>query len=133
MPEPKTEKTTTPHEGAALGAVLGALVGDAAGAVLEFYTRPIEEADVARALTMPGGGTWNVAPGQVTDDGELTMSLLHALAESPGAPTEAAAARYALWVESRPFGRGPAAAAALGCLRRQEDAAQAQTHGRAKV
>ncbi|MBN9165939.1 MAG: ADP-ribosylglycohydrolase family protein, partial [Myxococcales bacterium] len=57
---------------AALGAVLGALVGDAAGAVLEFFGRPIETADVAHAMTMPGGGTWAVAPGQITDDGELT-------------------------------------------------------------
>src|SRR3954467_9449777 len=131
MPEPKTEKTTTPHEGAALGAVLGALVGDAAGAVLEFYTRPIEEADVARALTMPGGGTWNVAPGQITDDGELTMSLIHALCESESEmpPRRAAAVRYAAWVASDPFDIGATTAASLGCLRKGAFAERARVAG----
>jgi ADP-ribosyl-[dinitrogen reductase] hydrolase len=91
---------------AALGAVLGALVGDAAGAVLEFFGRSITAGDVAHALTMPGGGTWDVAPGQITDDGELTMSLLHALVEAPESPCSAAAARYASWVASDPFDVG---------------------------
>ena len=110
---------------AALGAVLGALVGDAAGAVLEFFGRPIEPADVAHAMTMPGGGTWAVAPGQITDDGELTMSLLSALAAEPDAPTERAARHYARWALSDPFDIGATTAASLGCLRDRERAAQA--------
>jgi ADP-ribosylglycohydrolase len=65
---------------------------------------------------MPGGGCWRVAPGQITDDGELTMSLLGALAE--GGPPRAAAARaYASWVASRPFDIGNTTASSLGCLR----------------
>ena len=48
----------TPREDAARGAVLGALVGDAAGAVLEFFAAAITGADVDHALSMPGGGTW---------------------------------------------------------------------------
>ena len=114
---------------AALGAVLGALVGDAAGAVLEFFGRPIESADVAHALTMPGGGTWAVAPGQVTDDGELTMSLLHALVEEPESPRPAAAARYAAWVASDPFDIGATTARSLGCLRDPAFAARARVAG----
>lgn len=117
----------------AVGTVVGALVGDAAGAVLEFFGGEIGEADVAHAMTMPGGGTWNVAPGQVTDDGELTMSLLQALVEAPNAPTEAAARRYAAWVDSRPFDIGATTAASLGALRRHEHAEQAKTHGFARV
>lgn len=114
---------------AALGAVLGALVGDAAGAVLEFFGRPIREADVAHAMKMPGGGTWEVAPGQITDDGELTMSLLRALAASPDEPTRAAAERYAAWVRSEPFDIGATTAASLGCLRRAELRARAEEVG----
>lgn len=30
-------------------------------------------------MRMVGGGVWNTAPGQVTDDGELTLALAHAL------------------------------------------------------
>ena len=49
-----------------LGCLVGGMVGDAAGATLEFK-RNINEKDVERALTMPGGGHLNVGPGQITD------------------------------------------------------------------
>jgi ADP-ribosyl-[dinitrogen reductase] hydrolase len=111
---------------AALGAVLGALVGDAAGAVLEFFGRPIAAADVEHALTLPGGGTWGVAPGQITDDGELTMSLLNALVESG---PRGAAAHYARWVASEPFDIGATTARSLGCLREPSWAARANEVG----
>lgn len=118
----------TAREDAALGAVLGALVGDAAGAVLEFFGRAIEPADVDHALAMPGGGTWGVAPGQITDDGELTMSLLNALAETPSTPLEAAS-HYARWVSSDPFDIGATTAASLGCARRAPWDARAREVG----
>lgn len=114
---------------AATGAVLGALVGDAAGAVLEFFSGEIGPADVEHALTLPGGGVWRVAPGQVTDDGELTMSLLRALVEHPREPTRAAAERYAAWVASGPFDIGATTARSLGCLRDPAWAARAAEVG----
>jgi ADP-ribosyl-[dinitrogen reductase] hydrolase len=113
----------------ALGAVLGALVGDAAGAVLEFVRERIEERDVERALSMSGGGVWRVAPGQITDDGELTVSLLRALVENPERPTERAAVHYAAWVDSGPFDIGTTTRASLGCLRDPELKALADTEG----
>ncbi|MDB4934829.1 MAG: hypothetical protein JWP87_1801 [Labilithrix sp.] len=116
--------TNDVSEGAALGAVLGALVGDAAGAVLEFFGRTITAADVEHALAMPGGGTWGVAPGQITDDGELTMSLLNALAAR-----EPAAAHYARWVASDPFDIGATTARSLGCLRDPSWSARAREAG----
>lgn len=116
------------RDDAALGAVLGALVGDAAGAVLEFFGRAIAPNDVEHALAMPGGGTWEVAPGQITDDGELTMSLLNALAEHPEKP-RSAASHYARWVASDPFDIGATTAASLGCLRHATWAARATEAG----
>ena len=65
---------------AALGCFLGALVGDAAGATLEFIGRQPTREEVDWAMGMPGGGVWNVAPGQITDDGELTLCLARGLA-----------------------------------------------------
>src|SRR3954469_4469952 len=105
MPEERVHITLMMD--AAVGAVLGALVGDAAGAVLEFAEGPL---DVDHAMTMPGGGVWRVAPGQITDDGELTMSLLRALAS--GTP---AAVMYAEWIASRPFDVGATTMRSLGC------------------
>lgn len=119
----------TETEERGLAAVAGALVGDAAGAVLEFFGREIREHDVAHALTMPGGGTWEVAPGQVTDDGELTVSLLRGLVDAPENPTPAVATRYAAWVASAPFDIGATTAASLGCLRDPAFAALAKSDG----
>lgn len=49
---------------AAYGAILGAFVGDAAGGVLEFMSSVTAE-EVEAALEMPGGGCWQLGPGQV--------------------------------------------------------------------
>ena len=92
----------------ALGAVLGAFCGDAAGAVLEFYPRDIRTKDVEWALTFSGGGVFKVAPGQITDDSEMAMCLLHALADS-GANTLNAKLlmkNYVKWFCSEPFDMG---------------------------
>ncbi len=99
---------------AGYGAIVGALVGDAAGGVLEFLGRRPTRQDVDRALSMPGGGVFGLAPGQITDDGELTLCLLRALAERDGRYDPSLAARYYIdWAESRPFDMGKATSNAL--------------------
>jgi ADP-ribosylglycohydrolase len=62
-----------------INSMLGALVGDAAGATLEFCHREITEEMALKAMTMPGGGNMCVGPGQITDDGELTLTLWRSL------------------------------------------------------
>lgn len=101
---------------AALGALLGACVGDAAGAVLEFIDPPPSPAKVQWALTMPGGGVWGVAPGQITDDGELLLCLAQALADSPTFDLERIALTYAAWIDSPPFDIGATTSRALGAV-----------------
>jgi ADP-ribosylglycohydrolase len=64
------------------GALLGVFVGDAAGAVLEFYTGKVTEETASNAITMPGGGVLRVGKGQITDDSELALSLAHALTKT---------------------------------------------------
>ena len=88
--------------------MLGALVGDAAGAVLE-GERTVTSEKVERALTMPGGGFLRVGPGQITDDGELTLTLWQALqGHSPadGFPVSSVLTAYAAWYDSCPFDIG---------------------------
>lgn len=108
----KADMTTIIH--LAQGCLLGAFVGDAAGARLEFLGRTPTEVELADALAMKGGGVLRVAPGQVTDDGELTLALAHALKGAPQFPREKVAASYRAWVASSPFDMGQATAAALG-------------------
>lgn len=79
---------------AAEGALLGALIGDAAGAALEFKER-VTEQQLQAALGMNGGGPFRTAPGQVTDDGELAMALAWGLVEGGGRFDLDAIAAYA--------------------------------------
>lgn len=98
----------------AQGCLIGALAGDAAGARLEFLGRRPTALEVADAMAMKGGGVWRVAPGQVTDDGEMTLALARALVSTQSFPREQVAASYRNWMNSHPFDVGQATTAALG-------------------
>jgi len=111
LEEQKESVGSSPAEDAkfdrAKGSVIGALCGDAIGAVLEFCTGKITQERAEEALEMRGGGVFRVGPGQITDDGELTMSLLHALVKGNGRFDEDEVARYyGKWKNSRPFDCG---------------------------
>jgi len=97
-------------------AMLGALVGDAAGAILEGNRGVPSSEQLEKALTMPGGGFLRVGPGQITDDGELTLALWQALqGHSPanGFPVRSVLASYAAWYDSFPFDIGQTTSLAL--------------------
>jgi len=72
-------KGMSSEEKRAYGAVLGAFVGDASGAPLEFLEQRDMKHLIDTALSFCGGGRLKVGPGQVTDDSEMAMCLLHAL------------------------------------------------------
>ena len=98
----------------AQGCLLGALIGDAAGATLEFLGRKPTEDELDRALAMTGGGVFRLAPGQITDDGELTLALAHALIDGNGTyDLDKVAARYKAWFDSGPFDIGGTTHSAL--------------------
>ena len=62
---------------------------------------------VDRALTLPGGGPHRVGPGQITDDGELTLALYQALkGRGTAFPQNAVARAYGAWYDSCPFDMG---------------------------
>lgn len=97
----------------AAGAILGALVGDAAGATLEFSDGAPTASDVEGAMQMVGGGPWSTAPGQITDDGELALCLMHALQGKTEFDIERVAVMYLRWVHSAPFDIGATTARGL--------------------
>jgi ADP-ribosyl-[dinitrogen reductase] hydrolase len=104
----------------AQGCLLGALVGDAAGARLEFLGRQPRQNEIDDALAMKGGGVFRVAPGQFTDDGELTLALARALVDEADYPRDKVATNYRSWLQSQPFDVGNATSAALGQARQSE-------------
>jgi ADP-ribosyl-[dinitrogen reductase] hydrolase len=105
---------TNLQNSASLGAVLGALIGDAAGGTLEFLGHKPSDAEVANAMRLPGGGVFQLAPGQFTDDGEMTVTLLRTLNASGGAyEPDLVATAYCDWANSSPFDIGNATSQAL--------------------
>lgn len=98
----------------AKGCLVGALVGDSAGARLEFLGHRPDDGELDDALAMKGGGVFRVAPGQVTDDGELTLALARALVGEQSYPRERVATNYRAWIASSPFDIGNATSSALG-------------------
>ena len=109
-----TLQAMTAHQRHAAGAVYGALIGDAAGGVLEFLGRQPTKSEALKALDMPGGGVFDLAPGQFTDDGEMTVTLLAALASTSGIFDEDQVAKgYCDWARSDPFDIGIATRSAL--------------------
>ena len=108
---------------AALGAVLGAAVGESCGSYLEFE-RSIPSSDVEDALSMPGGGPWELLPGQLTDDTELALALAHGLLESAqpvvpgmrhaGLPASTIARWYGKWKVSPAFDIGYTCRTSMG-------------------
>ena len=111
-------------------AMLGAFIGDAVGAVLEFSDGPISEERVQEALMYPGGGPHRLGIAQITDDGELTLALWSALtsADFPqhgcvldgngkGNPIriECIMKAYANWLYSVPFDVGNTCRNAFEC------------------
>ena len=98
----------------ARGAMIGALAGDAAGATLEFLGRRPTAFEVENAMRMVGGGVWKTAPGQVTDDGELTLALALGLAGQSAYDRNRVACSYRHWFLSSPFDVGHATCNALG-------------------
>ena len=94
-----------------LGSLLGGAYGDAAGAHLEFK-KNISNKDVKNAMLLKGGGVFKVAPGQVTDDTELTIQLFRALEEYSLREhdvidiEEYIFSHYKIWYDSKPFDIG---------------------------
>ncbi|PPQ31826.1 ADP-ribosyl-[dinitrogen reductase] hydrolase [Rhodopila globiformis] len=98
---------TTPslHE-RALGAYLGFAVGDALGATVEFMTRREIEATYGRHETIVGGGWLRLAPGQVTDDTEMTMCLGRAILEGETWDVARVCEQFAAWLRGNPVDVG---------------------------
>jgi ADP-ribosyl-[dinitrogen reductase] hydrolase len=86
----------------ARAALLGAALGDALGATVEFMT-PGEiraEHGVHRELT--GGGWLRLRPGAVTDDTEMSLALGRTIVAARRLDPRAAAEAWAVWLRAGP-------------------------------
>jgi ADP-ribosyl-[dinitrogen reductase] hydrolase len=89
----------------ARASLLGAAVGDALGAPLEFLTQSEISARHGRLTKMVGGGWLNLRAGQVTDDTEMSLCLARSLVAGTWSP-EDVARRFGAWMRGNPVDVG---------------------------
>ena len=86
----------------ALGAYLGLACGDALGATVEFMTKSEIAREYGIHRHIKGGGWLRLAPGQVTDDTEMSVWLGRAIIKSEGWDLKLVANCYAEWLRGVP-------------------------------
>ena len=91
----------------AIGALLGSAVGDALGAPFEFgragdYSRRFPEPVLGGTGEMIGGGRFNWAPGEFTDDSQMAVALAHSLIASSGFDADDDWERFVVWRRGAP-------------------------------
>lgn len=95
-----------------IGTLIGAAVGDALGAPYEFTHPPL-----GTPIAMTGGGSFNWAPGEWTDDTSMTVGIALAAAEhddiSRGKGLDAVAKNFQTWFDSHPPDVGTQTASVL--------------------
>jgi ADP-ribosyl-[dinitrogen reductase] hydrolase len=85
--------------------LLGAAIGDALGATVEFMTRSEIAAAHGVLKDLNGGGWLHLRPGQVTDDTQMSLCIARSIV-SVGWSVPDIAARFAAWMKSRPIDIG---------------------------
>ena len=84
------------------GAFFGFIIGDVVGAHLAYKIYNIPE--IPAALLMNGGGTYNIGPGQGTDQTEILFAACYGLIEGGCSyNSDFMAKKYLNWLDSRPF------------------------------
>ncbi|MEW6720562.1 MAG: ADP-ribosyl-[dinitrogen reductase] hydrolase [Thermodesulfobacteriota bacterium] len=105
---PRAQKTPDRGEIAARAhaVLLGSAVGDALGATTEFMSpdQIRERFGVHREIA--GGGWLDLAPGQVTDDTEMSLCIARAIVSRGGWDLVGVADRFAEWLAGNPVDVG---------------------------
>lgn len=100
------------------GALYGVAVGDALGGPCEFMTREAIAQNYGRVSDMIGGGWLNLAPGEITDDTQMTLCVAEGIVEDPVDPIEAIGRRFIQWASSGPKDIGGACASSINNAKR---------------
>lgn len=97
------------------GAMYGVAVGDALGGPVEFMTAKAIRKELGHVAAMIGGGWLGLAPGEITDDTQMSLCVAQGIVENPDNPIEAIGRRFIEWADSGPKDIG--ATCALSILR----------------
>jgi ADP-ribosyl-[dinitrogen reductase] hydrolase len=96
------------------GCLLGLACGDALGGPVEFMSRAeIATAHPKGLREFIGGGWLLLAPGEITDDTQMTLALARSLVDKGQLDMEDVAARFVVWYRSDPKDIGNTTRAAI--------------------
>ena len=87
------------------GAVYGFAIGDAMGATTEFMTFDQIKRKYGQVTDIIGGGWLNLAPGEITDDTQMTMCVMSAIMRKPqnvGEFKKFCSENFIIWLQSKP-------------------------------
>ena len=109
-----------------LGALLGVAIGDALGGPVEFMSaEEVREEHGGPVREMIGGGWLNLAPGEITDDTQMTLCVAEGIAEGTSDPIPnditAIGRRFIEWYDSNPKDIGNCCRAVIGKMRTVEN------------
>jgi ADP-ribosylglycohydrolase/fructose-1,6-bisphosphatase/inositol monophosphatase family enzyme len=108
----------------AQGCLLGQLVGDALGGLVEFQSAErIAALHPGGVRDLADGGTWNTLAGQPTDDSEMALTLARCLVRDGRHDADAVEEAYRQWMESGPFDIGGTTSSGLRGRKIQESQA----------
>ena len=111
------------------GVLLGLACGDALGGPVEFLSREdIAQQHPDGLRDFIGGGWLNLAPGEITDDTQMTLAIARSLAEHEDVDMDDIGKRFVDWANSDPKDIGLTTRAAIDALRRGIDWREAGTH-----
>src|SRR5215217_2654750 len=100
-----------------VGCLLGLACGDALGGPVEFISRAeIERLHPGGLRSFVGGGWLHLAPGEITDDTQMTLALARSLADRSQLDMDDLTARFLEWAGSEPKDIGGTTRTALRLL-----------------
>jgi ADP-ribosyl-[dinitrogen reductase] hydrolase len=85
-----------------LGGLFGVACGDALGATLEFSSVEDGFNKYGYLKDIVGGGPFDVKPGEITDDTEMTIAVAKGILEEPTMPWKTIGSYFVKWYESKP-------------------------------
>jgi ADP-ribosylglycohydrolase/fructose-1,6-bisphosphatase/inositol monophosphatase family enzyme len=101
----------------AQGCLLGEVVGDSVGCLVEFSSaEQIALIEARRLFGLDHRGTWGTLPGQPTDDSEMALLLARTLVAAGVYEAERVGRAYHFWMHSEPFDRGMTVTHALHAI-----------------
>ena len=98
-------ETQYPQPDKVTGCMMGLMCGDALGAPVEFHTPEDLQQRFPNGITdMEDGWSYThfVRKGQITDDSEMAIALLHSLVKNGGFSAEETRAQYQHWLQTGP-------------------------------